>query len=70
LTPGLKLEYLQANQFIIAYGRDMKTRLRLLSLAILVIACSVIPARAQDLGPGFAKIKDGIRLEVSEAELM
>jgi hypothetical protein len=28
------------------------------------------PGAAQDLGPGFTKIKDGIRLEVSEAELM
>jgi cyclase len=38
----------------------MKTGFRFLLLAILVILYSVLPTQAQDLGPGFTKIKDGI----------
>jgi alkyl sulfatase BDS1-like metallo-beta-lactamase superfamily hydrolase len=38
----------------------MKTGFRIPSLAILVIWYSVLPTRAQDLGPGFTKVKDGI----------
>jgi hypothetical protein len=46
----------------------MKTGFGILFSAILVISYSVIPTRAQDLDPGFTKVKDGIRLQVSEAE--
>jgi glyoxylase-like metal-dependent hydrolase (beta-lactamase superfamily II) len=38
----------------------MKATVRFGSLGILALMCAVFPARAQDLGPGFTKIKEGI----------
>ena len=38
----------------------MKTGFRIPLLAILVILYSVLPTQAQDLGPGFTKVKEGI----------
>ncbi|HEV8721618.1 MAG TPA: hypothetical protein VGW77_13390 [Candidatus Binatia bacterium] len=38
----------------------MKTGFRLPLLAILLISYAAVPTLAQDLGPGFTKVKDGI----------
>ena len=38
----------------------MKATVRLKILGLLVLICAAFPAQAQELGPGFTKVKDGI----------
>lgn len=38
----------------------MKATVRLKILGLLVLMCAAFPAQAQELGPGFTKVKDGI----------
>ena len=38
----------------------MKATVRLEILGLLVLMCAAFPAQAQELGPGFTKVKDGI----------
>ena len=38
----------------------MKATVRLEILGLLVLICAAFPAQAQELGPGFTKVKDGI----------
>ena len=38
----------------------MKATVRLGILGLLVLICAAFPAQAQELGPGFTKVKDGI----------
>ena len=38
----------------------MKATVRRGFFGMLVLICVVFPAQAQDLGPGFTKVKDGI----------
>lgn len=38
----------------------MKVTVRLGILGVILLFCAVFPAQAQELGPGFTKVKDGI----------
>ena len=38
----------------------MKMTVRLVILGVIILFCAVFPAQAQELGPGFTKVKDGI----------
>src|ERR671914_204833 len=60
LTSDLNLEYLRSNRLLSLMEATMKTGFRIPLLAILVILYSVLPTQAQDLGPGFTKVKEGI----------
>jgi hypothetical protein len=68
LDARLEVGIPSGQSIIVAHGGDHEDWIQDSVVAILVISYSVIPTRAQDLDPGFTKVKDGIRLQVSEAE--